>query len=194
MARYVHLALILVLVSAIPGYAQDAAAKDPLVLEKLKQAVTAAAVTSSTKEEVDVVMNQTRGGNNSGAPLGCYALCQRSRQFRSGYVDENADTIVSWTYDLHMFLSGDYPYDINYIPAYRPVRDFSVAWWKKRSEKFRAEPSMTQSAWIYEAILDGVQIWDRYQQLDGVSSANATLYFDAMLSTYENASPTDIFF
>jgi hypothetical protein len=194
MARYIRLALILVLFSATPGHAQDAAAKDPLALEKLKQVVTAAAVMSSTREQVNDVMNETRGGNNSGTPLGCYTLCARSRQFRSSYVEESADTIVSWSYDLHIFLSDDHPYDIDYMPAYRQVRGFSLAWWKKHSEKFSAESSMSQSAWIYEAILDGVQIWDRYQQLDGASSANATMYFDAMLSTYENASPSDIFF
>lgn len=194
MARYVRLALLLILISAAPGHAQDPAAKDPLVLIKLKEVVTAAAVISSSKEQVGDVMNETRGSNNSGIPLGCYTLCPHRRQFTSGYVDENADTVVGWTYDLHIFLSGDHPYDINYMPAYRTVRDFSVGWWKKHSERFSAQPSMSESAWVYEAILDGVQIWDRYQLLNGQSSTITLSYFDSMLASYENALPSDIFF
>jgi hypothetical protein len=194
MVRCVRLALLLILISVTPGHAQDPAAKDPFVMEKLKQVVTAAAVISSSKERVDDEMNETRGGNNSGTPLGCYTLCPRKRQFASGYVDESADTVVSWTYDLHIFLSGDHPYDIEYMPGYRTVRDFSVGWWKKHSERFSAQPSMRQSAWVYEAILDGVQIWDRYQLLNGQSSATTLSYFDGMLASYENALPSDIFF
>jgi hypothetical protein len=197
-ARYTRLALLLVLFSAAPGNSQDRPVegpRDPQIIEKLGYVVTAAAMVAPTNENVDAVMKAARGGNNTGIPLGCYIVCPYKREFTSDYVHESAGAIVSWTYDLHMFLSNkDHPYDLDYLPTYKIVRDFAAKWWKKNSEAFEHRPSMHQSAWVYEAILDGVQIWDRYAILDGTLSASGILYFDAVLATYQNASPSEIFF
>ena len=195
-ARYGQLALILGLLSAAPAHGQDRPAegiREPQILEKLGYVVTAAAVTTPNNQRVDAVMNAARGGNNSGIPLGCY-ICRRKREFTSDYVHESGGTIVNWTYDLHMVLSNGRAYDLDYLPAYKTVRDFGADWWKKNSQAFQHLPSMHQSAWIYEAILDGVQIWDRYAMLDGTLSADGVTYFDVALATYQNATPSDIFF
>lgn len=198
MARFTLIALILVLLSGAPGHGQDRSAdnpRDPQIIVKLGYVVTAAAMITPTKEKVDAVMNASRGGNNSGIPLGCYIVCPTKREFTSGYIHEYASTMVNWAYDLHTFLSNtDHPYDPDYMPTYKGVRSFASEWWMNKTQTFTHLPSMHQSAWIYEAILDGVQIWYRYMELDGTLSTDGIGYFDVMLATYQNASPSDIFF
>jgi hypothetical protein len=197
-ARFTIIALILVLLLGASGHSQTNSAdnpRDPKIIVKLGYVVTAAAMITPTKDRVDAVMNDTRGGNNSGIPLGCYILCPQKREFTSAYIHERASTVVNWTYDLHKFVSNaDRPYDLDYMPAYKLVRSFASAWWTSNSPTFAHLPQMRQSAWTYEAILDGVQIWYRYMELDGTLSTDGIGYFDVMLATYEKASPSDIFF
>jgi hypothetical protein len=182
---------VILLLSGMPAYAQ---ARDPNVTEKLRYVVTAAPMISTTKAKVDEVMDAARGGNASGKPLGCY-VCRRKREFTSDYTHESADTVVNWTYDLHDFLSNkNNSNNLAYAPGYKLVRSFAAGWWKQNSLAFAQVPSSHQSAWIYEATLDGVQIWYQYQTLDGTLSASSELELGDLLSRYENASPSEIFF
>ena len=181
---------------ATPGYGQTAdtgTPRDAQIVKELRYLVTAASVISPTNLNVDAVMGHARGGNGSGKPLGCYIRCQRQRVFTSDYVKEGADTIVNWTYDLHAFVDRDDKYDMDSLPSYPSVRAFALAWWKQDSQTFKNRSHMHQSAWVYEAVLDGLQIWDQYGSLKGFMNAERSAYFDVALSLYEDASPVDIF-
>jgi hypothetical protein len=192
-------ALALVLLPGSPGIAQSNAAKaarDPQIIKVLGYLITAADMISPTHESVRAVMDAARGGNGSGVLLGCY-LCPRKYQFQSDYADERAAVMVDWTYDLRAFVlarGGGHSYNLDYAPSYERMRAFGADWWKAHSETFRGLPSMHRAAWIYEAILDGVQVWDRYEVLGGTASGDEISYFDVLLSQYENASPVAIFF
>jgi hypothetical protein len=160
-------------------------------MQKLMYVVTAAAMTTPRNDDVQEVMNAVRGGNNSGTPLGCYT-CQHQRTYTSDYVKENATVIASWAYDLGSFLTNARSADGG-VPEYKVVRDFASDWWKTNSSRFGQLPSMHRSAWVYEAILDGVLLWSRTETLDGRLSADGVIYFDVALQTYQKASPVEIF-
>jgi hypothetical protein len=81
-------------------------ARDGAVMQALMAVITAADVKAPASPAfgVDQEMNQVRGGNESGKPLGCF--CGKWITFKSGYKDLDAQTIADWTYDLHGFVAS----------------------------------------------------------------------------------------
>jgi len=133
----------------------------------------------------------TRGGDThfgyGSVPLVCYVLCRPRREFTSNYTHESARTVVNWVYDLHVFMSAKakepasagVPLLLPSLdpPPYRYVREFASNWWKNNGQAFVQVKPMHQSAWIYEAILDGINVWYEYKKLDGAVSASDTVEF-----------------
>ena len=84
-------------------------------------------------------------------------------------------------------------YDVDSIPAYAEVRQFAMSWWAK-DEGFSALPRPTRQAFVYDAIVDGTNVWSRYELLSGVAGgASGVIYYDVMRSKYRNASASEIF-
>lgn len=203
MTRYILLAMTAILFSGTLVYGQDSSTnglRDQEIIQKLGHVVTGADV-NNVSVAADMVF--IRGGDEGfgfALPLGCY-VCQPAREFTSKYVHESASTVVNWVYDLHVFMSkAEKPAEAPLwplspdLPSYRNVREFADNWWKENSQAFVHVRPMHQSAWIYEAILDGVNVWYEYKSLYGAASMSDKVEFDNAITKYQNASWHDIFF
>jgi hypothetical protein len=176
--------------------------RDNQIMTELGYLVIAADVTSPANLDVRI-LNRARGGNESGSPLGCY-YCNPPLTFDSTYTSEPSEIVVAWTYDLHRFTQEQdglqdmrsYKYHTEGIPEYRKVRQFALNWWKNsQSAVFNDLLPLSQQAFVYDAIVDGVDIWARYAVLWRTGGgADAVIYNDVLLNTYRNASAADIFF
>lgn len=193
---------------AIAGPNQEAAVacpeginRDIEIMTVLGYLVTAASVTSPARIDVRDELNRARGGNDSNAPLGCY-FCNPKLIFGSIYPAEPSDRIVAWTYDLRRFMKEQVGAsdirrpmrDIDAMPGYRKVREFALCWWQSKSASFADLLPLSQQAFVYDAIIDAVNIWSRYELLSGIGSADSVMYNDAVLNTYRSALASDIFF
>ncbi len=185
-----------------PGNAATPA-RDGQVMTELGYLVTAADVIAPSQRNVRAELNTARGGHDSGKALGCY-FCQPILVFKSTYADEPPDTIVAWTYDLQRFLQQEEGgpadmlrpvHDLDKLPTYRTVRDkFALAWWQAHSSSFANLLPPSQKAFVYDAIVDGVNIWTRYELLSNMGGAEGAIYGDYVRHIYRNASAVDIFF
>lgn len=169
--------------------------RDAKVMERLVPIITAA-------PGVEKEMNQVRGGNNSGKPLGW-----NGTEFRSGYTKVSAQTIAEWTYDLHTFIMSQNGGWENYakdrspeqmdktLVPYKVIRDnFARKWWRSNSKTFRGLLRPSQDGWLYDAILDATNVWFHYLLLyTGGLDADGVIYFDVMLDLYQRASLKDVF-
>jgi hypothetical protein len=70
---------------------------------------------------------------------------------------------------------------------------FAQGWWETHSEDFKGLVGVSQDGWLYDAILDGANLWTHYILLYRGSSADGVMAADAMLDTYANTSLREIF-
>lgn len=138
--------------------------------------------TAPNGNRVDMSVTSTRGGSNSGKPLGMYGL-GNDLQFRSDYRNLDAQSMVSWAYDLHQFdLSMGGGWENRQFVSYDKLHDFAEHYWD-RNDKFRHMASMFRGWWINDALIDGEHVYLEYQQrLGGFGSADFVAYKDAVLS------------
>jgi hypothetical protein len=207
---FLSLFVIAFSVGAIAGPIQEATvacpdgvSRDSQIMTELGYLVTAANMISPTKHDVRDVLNRARGGNKSGSPLGCY-FCNPPLTFHSIYPSEPSDMVVAWTYDLRRFMQEQegspdmrrsVQHSIDKMPDYRKVREFALCWWEKtQSAAFADLLPLSREAFVYDAIVDGVNIWSYYESLSGIGSADSVSYNDVLLNTYRKASASDIFF
>jgi len=118
--------------------------------------------------KLNYIQSPTEFGQPEGKPLGCY-LVAHEIVFGSGYKELAPKTIVEWVYDLNEYVAANGGWTPNGwlenpFPYKKIRRDFARAWWLNHSVPFSDLIGCAQDAWIYEAILDGANIWWTYQQ------------------------------
>ena len=176
--------------------------RDQVVMQRLIQVVTAEPVPAPGLFSATIAdeMNAVRGGNASGKPLH-----YRDAVFRSGYKDVDPETIAEWTYDLHSFvfsrgggwenLRNNPQLDMdNTIVPYKTIRDqFARRWWNSHTPAYAKLIGTSRNGWVYDAILDGFDLWYHYLMAFSGISADGVAYFDVTMSMYQNAAWSDIF-
>lgn len=60
---------------------------------------------------------------------------------------------------------------------------FAHKWWNERSQKYRTAIVPPKDWWTNDAILDGNNLWTRWEQLNGKGSSDYVLWRDAELAT-----------
>jgi hypothetical protein len=148
--------------------------------------------------KMDMSVTSTRGGNNSGKPLGMYGI-GGDLEFRSDYKNLDAQTMANWAYDLHQHVLGagggweNYqryskdnapdPVERSMVP-YDKLRDFAEHYWDHYGgDKFKHMASMYRGWWLNDSIIDGEHVYLEYQQrLGGYGSADFVTYKDAVLA------------
>jgi hypothetical protein len=182
---------------ATPAHGQDNAVMLALIAIVTAQPVTAPAAPGFG---VEAAMNPVRGGNNSGKALGCF--CGQWVTFKSGYKDVSAETIAEWVYALHGFVttkgarwdgSGANDLDRETVPYTTIKSDFAQGWWEAHNSEFKSLVGVAQDGWLYDAILDGANVWFRYIMLYKGTGSDGVAVADAILSTYANAPVKEVF-
>lgn len=73
------------------------------------------------------------------------------------------------------------PWERAHIP-YDKQAAFADTWWKKNSRAYGTTMVPPKDWWIHDAVLDGNNLWSRYEQLSGKGSSDYILWRDADLA------------
>lgn len=166
--------------------------------------------TAQNGNKLDFSVTATRGGSNSGRPLGLYTVAG-SVKFASEYKDLNPHEQADWAYELGQYIQSNGggfdnflryrseqanpnplfeslgtskkpdPWDRSMIP-YEKLSAFAQQYWDQHSATFnKAEPRL-RSWWLNDSILDGSNLYMEYQQrLGGHGTTDFIMYKDAVL-------------
>jgi len=74
------------------------------------------------------------------------------------------------------------PWERAHVP-YDKQAAFADKWWKNNSRAYSSAVVPPKDWWIHDAVLDGNNVWTRYEQLNGnKSSADYVMWRDAELA------------
>lgn len=73
------------------------------------------------------------------------------------------------------------PWDRAHVP-YDKQAAFADKWWKENSHTYGSTVVPPKDWWIHDAVLDGNNIWTRYEELNGKGSADFVMWRDAELA------------
>jgi hypothetical protein len=59
---------------------------------------------------------------------------------------------------------------------------FADTWWKKNSRSYSSAIVPPKDWWIHDAVVDGNNIWTRYEQLNGKGSSDFVMWRDSELA------------
>jgi hypothetical protein len=162
--------------------------RDGTTMGNLTILIMAENYTATNKQSVPTVMNLARGGDQTDRPLGCYT-CSPSLVFGSMYAKAPPDIMANWTYDLHDYLRTAGLLD------YREIRDgFARNWWRCNGESFTDLLPLSQSAFLYDAIIDALNVWIHYDDLSGNPPPNDYYYNVDHMNRFRNGTAREIFF
>lgn len=85
---------------------------------------------------------------------------------------------------LRSYAGGKDPkdaWDRAHIP-YDKQAAFADKWWKNNSRAYSSAVVPPKDWWLHDAVLDGNNIWTRYQMINGKSSSDYVLWRDAELA------------
>jgi hypothetical protein len=115
-----------------------------------------------TQDVLSDKLTPVRGGTKAKA-LGCYLGSKDDIQYRSGYKDVEPRTQCEWAYDLNQFIvasGGGKNNSRAYSSAMVPPKDW----------------------WLHDAVVDGNNLWTRYEQINGKASSDHVMWRDAGLA------------
>ncbi len=73
------------------------------------------------------------------------------------------------------------PFDRAHVP-YDKQAAFADTWWKKNSRAYSSAIVPPKDWWIHDAVVDGNNIWTRYEQLNGKGSSDFVMWRDSELA------------
>lgn len=73
------------------------------------------------------------------------------------------------------------PFDRAHVP-YDKQAAFADSWWQKNSRAYSEAIVPPKDWWIHDAVVDGNNVWTRYEQANGKSSADFVLWRDSELA------------
>ncbi len=74
------------------------------------------------------------------------------------------------------------PWDRAHVP-YDKQAAFADKWWKNNSRAYSSAMVPPKDWWLHDAVLDGNNLWTRYEQIDGgKASADSVMWRDAELA------------
>lgn len=97
-------------------------------------------------------------------------------------VSSDASSIINES--LRSYGGGKDPkdaWDRAHVP-YDKQAAFADKWWKNNSRAYSSAVVPPKDWWLHDAVLDGNNLWTRYQQLSGKGSSDYILWRDAELA------------
>ena len=117
---------------------------------------------ASLRARHDTTITGLRGGAPTDMPLGCYAGLFRI-EYQSKYKDVSNENVAFWAYDLHRFLSQNKSWYGKFSDSvymhYADKERFARNWWTALDKTFAALSPAEQSAWIHDALEDGIVVY-----------------------------------